>query len=142
MWPDMHEKPVPALRPTALALVILILPAAGCSTVIWEPSLQTGLEKSARTGKPALVQVHAAANADCLDMDANVFTDEDVATALEEFIPIRVDYFLSRSVADRLGVEVLPTFFVFRTNGTIAGSHAGNMNVSQFKSFLMSCRYY
>lgn len=129
-------------RGLSLILPALVVSATGCSTIVWEPGLQAGLQKAARTGKPALVQFHAMFDSECMEMDADVFSDPDVEETMRDYVPIRLDYGWKRDLADRLGVEVLPTFFIFRADGSLAGSHAGKMNAVNFRTFLMKYRYY
>ncbi len=126
----------------ALSAVALIPLAGGCSFIRWESSLESGLAKAAQGQRPALVQFYSALNGDCLEMERQVFTDSEVQQQLEGFVPIRLDCQLNRKLAEQMGVERLPTFFVLRCDGTIAGSHAGKMAADKFNFFLIKYRYY
>lgn len=124
------------------AAVLLAIGTAGCSSVPWQRSLESGLTKAAQQQRPALVMFDAAFNQDCREMDREVFSDATVREKLDCFVPIRLDYYWNRKLANEMGVEVLPSFFVFRCDRSIAGSHAGKMNAEQFSFFLIKYRHY
>ena len=115
---------------------------AGCGFVPWEYNFELGLQKAARRQQPALVQFYSGLNRDCLEMDRKVFTDPDVRENLKDYVPVRLDYHLNRELADQLGVEALPAFFVFRRDTSIAGSYVGKMDAGKFNFFLIKYRYY
>ena len=122
--------------------VLLPLGGVGCSPVSWEHSFKSGLARAAEEQRPALVMFDALFNRDCGEMDREVFSDPEVRAKLEGFVRIRLNYSLNRKLADQFGVEVLPTFYVLRCDGSMAGSQAGKMDVDKFNFFLIKYRYY
>ena len=130
-------------RPFVLSTTVLLaLGGFGCNSIAWEHSFKSGLAKAAEQQRPALVMFDALFNRDCGEMDRGVFTDPEVRAKLEGFVRIRLNYSLNRKLAGQFGVEVLPTFYVLRCDGSLAGSHAGKMDVVKFDFFLIKYRYY
>lgn len=114
----------------------------GCGGVHWEYDLERGLQQAAQRQRPALVQFYSAVNRDCLNMDQEVFADPEVQKQLEEYVCIRLDHQLNRDLADRLGVNVVPTCFIFRCDRSLAGSLVGRTDATKFKYFLVKYRYF
>jgi thiol:disulfide interchange protein len=110
--------------------------------VAWESSVEKGMNRAAAEQRPALLEFHSAWNEGCRKMDFEVFPDEEVQASLQDYVPIRLDYHLNRDLADQMGVQTLPAFFVFRADGSLAGSHQGVMDADKFSYFLIRYRFY
>jgi len=113
---------------------------AGCSSVRWGYDFEEGMRKAAQERRRAIVQFYSL-NRACHEMDREVFTEAEVQERMQEFVPIRLDYHLNRRLAEQFGVQVVPSFIVFRPDGQPAGSHAGKMDADKFKFFLITYRY-
>ena len=111
---------------------------AGCSGVNWRRSLDSAMTEAAESRKRVLVEFHHALNDDCRKMDREVFTDPEVEDLLDRhFVPVRLDSVVHRERARQLGVQVYPTFFVLRPDGTVAGSRAGRLDTDRLRAFLI-----
>ncbi|UCD27607.1 MAG: thioredoxin family protein [Planctomycetota bacterium] len=114
---------------------------AGCGGIHWEHDYTKGLRRAAQLRKRVLVQFHSNVNADCMEMEQKVFNNSEVKELITEYVAIRLDYYLNKQLADDLNVQVLPTFFVLRSDGAIIGSHGGKMDKEKFRYFLIKNRY-
>lgn len=117
---------------------------AGCSSVRWEHSYEAGLAKAARQRQRAVVMFDAL-NPDCLEMDRKVFSDREVQEVMKQYVPIRLDHVLNHKLAERFNVQVAPTFVIVRPDvvrpeGVPVGLHAGKMDATKFKYFLIKYR--
>jgi hypothetical protein len=119
-------------------LVVAVTGACGCSPVRWETDYQAGMQEATQGGKRALVMFSSGMNADCRQMDDEVFSDPAVQELLQKFVLIRVGDMMDGGLAQQFGVTVLPSFFVLRPDVTVAGSHAGKMETEKFRYFLIN----
>jgi len=124
----------------ALATLFVAL-SSGCGWVQWERSFETGMKRAATQRRRAVVQFYSAINGDCLEMDRNVFTDPEVQDLMRNFVAIRLDSVLNNNLAQNFNVQTVPTFFVIRPDGQIAGSASGLMEAEKFRIFLIKYSY-
>ena len=114
-----------------------ILPTlSGCSSVAWERNYQAGLQQAVQQRRRALIQFMSAWNAETHEME-EVFADPKVQHLIANFVPIRVDAVMDKTLADQYGVQALPTFFVVRPDLTVAGTAVGRMDADRFRMFLI-----
>ncbi len=131
-----------ASRPGFLAcLAWLLVAPVGCSSIIWETDLETGMARAQREGRRALVQFHTLANPDCTAMEHEVFADEEVQKLMARFVPIRLDAVLNQKLAQQFNVEVVPAFLIVRPDRQLAGIYSGRMSAEKFRLFLIRHGY-
>ena len=125
----------------SLVIVVSIPMLAGCGAIHWEYDYTKGVQRAAQMGKRVLLQFHSNVNADCMEMEREVFGKSEVQKLMGEYVAVRLDYLLNKKLADDLNVQVVPTFLVLRHDGVIVGSHVGKMNETKFKIFLIKYRF-
>lgn len=113
----------------------------GSDRVAWRYSYNQGVVESNETGKPILVFFTADWCAPCQQMKAWVFSDKGVADIIEAgFIPVRVDLssegLPDQHLADRYGVQAIPTILTLSTAGTPISLSAGYLNKAELLSWL------
>ena len=73
-------------------LLLLLLPVAASAAIDWTPlPFDAALQKAAAEKKPILVDVFAEWCGPCHEMDKVVFSRADVAKALADVVPMRID---------------------------------------------------
>lgn len=129
------------LRLALLLAAMIVGCASGCSSIQWERSFEAGLKRAATQRRRALVQFYSAVDGDCMEMDRKVFSDSDVQDLMHNFVAIRLDSVLNRKLTEQFNVQTVPTFFVIRPDGQVAGSTSGVMDTEKFRIFLIKYSY-
>lgn len=100
---------------TAMSLV-LIQPAF--ADINWEPSLDSALQRAARTRKPVFAYVHTAHAQDCRRFEQQTLVHLSVQQMLaENFICARIDAESDMNSTQRLRVISVPTIVVLNERG-------------------------
>lgn len=102
----------------------------------WETDLAVGLRRAEETGRPILLEFHTRGCAACEWMDREVFSRSDVAAALADWIPIRVDGNHDRKAAAHYDIEAFPTFLTLGPDGTVITRRVGALPPQEFISLL------
>ena len=113
----------------------------GSDRVAWRYSYNQAVAESTETGKPILVYFTSDWCGPCKQMKAWVFSDKGVADMIEYgFIPVRVDLssegLPDQHLADRYGVQAIPTIITLTTDGRAISTSAGYLNKSELLSWL------
>lgn len=113
----------------------------GSDRVAWRYSYNQAVAESKQTGKPILVLFTADWCGPCKQMKAYVLSDKLVAEVIEAgFTPVRVDLssegLPDQDLADRYGVQAIPTVLTLTTGGTPISMSAGYLNKAELLSWL------
>jgi thioredoxin-like negative regulator of GroEL len=123
---------------------MVLLSAAGCSSVKWESNMEKGLKRALATNNRALVMFYSPLSSESQGME-EVFEDPEVQQVMGNFMLIRQDVNLHRERADEFGVSVTPTFIIMRParNGMrVVDQRAGTMDTNTFRLFLIKGSLY
>ena len=121
-----------------LVLVVMgacLLPASAWAqqSVRWEPTLDSAKRRAAQTGRLVLIHFWADWCPACRKMEAEVFSQPQVAAALQaDFVPVKVnaDYF--PATRRQYGVTALPTDVIVTPQG---------QQVEQFQGSAVAVKY-
>jgi thioredoxin-related protein len=104
--------------------------------VAWEtdPALLQG--SSDPTRPLTLVEFTAPGCIACEKMAREVFSQQAVADALDEFVCLRLNPYEHREAGRRFEIGAVPTFFVLDPRGQVLKARAGFMPVSEFLFFV------
>jgi len=132
-----------------LLLPLILLSLFGCSEKIegeltWY-GLEEGIKKAQKEDKMVFVDNYADWCGWCRKMDENVFSDEDIAKALnEKFVSVKLDVesrdmvvfkgknYLPKQLSQSFGVQGLPTFIVLNSKGDVLGDLVGYVPKTRF----------
>jgi thioredoxin-like negative regulator of GroEL len=104
----------------AIVIAAAFIRSAGVAAapeVRWETRIERAAAISRETGKPILVEFWATWCDACKAMDEHVYSDPDVAAAMEKLLPVRIDVDRAPSDARRYGVSATPTLVVMDAAG-------------------------
>lgn len=114
-----------------LCLGWLELSAIPPSRINFRPlTLEEALSLASREGKPVLVHFSAEWCMPCKWMEANTFTNPDLANFVDErYIALRIDIDDAQGVREkeRYQVNLLPTILIFNATGELIGRHQESM---------------
>jgi thioredoxin-like negative regulator of GroEL len=100
-------------RVCAAAIVLIVTAMTSASAaqpiILWESDLAKASGAARAADKPMLLEFWAVDCAPCKVMDADVYSDERVVTAMDKVIPVRVDMELQKGTARKYGVAATPT---------------------------------
>lgn len=113
----------------------------GNDRVAWRYSYNQAVVESNETGKPIMVLFTADWCGPCKQMKAWVFSDKSVAEFIEAgFIPVRIDLseegLPDQHLADRYGVQAIPTILTVTAGGRPISMSAGYLNKAELLSWL------
>ncbi len=129
-----------ARRALVWALPILLLSVTGCSKVFWRPDLGGAMRLAAEQKQIVVVAYWSALNADCMRMDQEVFSLDEVRDVMRGTIPVRLDPLTDRQTAEQLGLRRVPSFAVLAPDGTILRRAQGYMDDARFRGFIQSAK--
>lgn len=127
----------PALLLTALAVLYFFV--ATRSTPVpegWGSDFDAALAQAVVEDRNVVIAFNMQGCPPCRAMDSTVLPDPAVRSALEEYIPVRVDVDEQQELANRFGVQGTPTYAVVGSNGRLLTKCAGYQPVKTFVSFL------
>ena len=108
----------------------------------WGTDYQAARAEAARTagsksdGRKVLIAFYMAGCPPCAAMDRLVLSTAAVRSALEAFVPVRVDVDQDRELANHFEVFGTPTFAVVDADGRILAKCEGYQPVAAFIKFL------
>lgn len=109
---------------------------APASSIAWRSDFDAALAEARRTGRPVLVDFTASWCPPCIAMKHEVWPDPEVERAVADgYVPVAVDIDRNTAVADRFGVDAIPTVFVVDASGQIV-RRGGFMPASGMLRFL------
>jgi len=123
-----------------LATVYLLVsrPADSISKVPWLTDLQVGLAQAKQNNQLVLIDFYADWCSPCRRMDEEVFTRDDVADALSDWVPVKINTSKQPDISDRYYIEVLPTFIILSPQGKALKTTEGSMSAGEFIRFIES----
>jgi len=136
-------------RRTKVAFVGLVALAAGgwwyvngpvATRIAWGDDLDAALAAARQRDVPVVVQFTGPGCPYCWMMARSVLPVDEVESELDRFVAVRIDYSKQAEVAERFGIEVIPTFVVLRRDGNVAARVEGYQSVEEFTRFLRLSR--
>jgi thioredoxin-related protein len=109
-------------------------------SVQWHSSLELGWELAKQENKQLLVYVGSKTCSPCRRIEKNVFSTQVFQEYAGDLILVKIDDYNDEAyynkTKDYLGVQILPSFFLYRPDGTSSGWSGGIYEVTDFISIL------
>jgi thiol:disulfide interchange protein len=130
-----------------LALILLVLTAAGCSAasgqdaagkIDWVKNYPDGLRLARESGKPALVYFTADWCGPCVELKKYVWSDKRVIAASKQLVNIYVDVDQDTATFAAYKVRGIPAVFFLSPAGEIVMKFAGDRSAANFAKQMSS----
>lgn len=127
------------MRPMLVILGVLVLwvgmnlgmNRSGPEVVPWRADLATAKAEAQQSSKPLLLYFTATWCGPCKEMKRSVFSRQEVAAALNDVVPVKIDIDRDPSFAAAHHVNAVPTFILIDNAGTTLGVGEGFMPASR-----------
>ncbi len=106
--------------------------ASVASAVPWQEDLTAALGTAKEKHQPLLIKFHAPWCGYCKQMDREVFSRQDVAQALSNWVTVSIDGDRQPEVVDRYKIESYPTFVLLDSDGQEAFRINGAVSADEF----------
>src|SRR4051812_11549800 len=119
-----------------LVMTLVSRHSSGREIVPWQSDLAAARTHARESNKPVLLYFTAEWCGPCQFMRKTTWTDRQVADALKEYIPVRIDIDQQPSVARQYGVEAIPRFVILSPQGEVTRSAVGAKEPQEFINWL------
>ena len=115
----------------------LVASASGQQAVRWQVSLDTAKRLAAQSNRLVLVHFWADWCQPCREMEQQVFSQSEVASAVESaFVPVRINVDHFPRTREQFGVTVLPTEVIITPEGQLVRKIGGVSDARQYVAWL------
>lgn len=141
--PAPHDK----FRPIWLILFALagVIAVVGFSKggsakelVPWQTDLSAAMGQARADGKSVLIYFTADWCGPCKRMKRTTWSDDTVARALENYVPVKIDVDRDSLTAAQFGVQQIPAVAVFGSDQQFIKATVGGMDPQSFLAWLRS----
>lgn len=112
------------------------LRGGGKDLVPWRSDWDAARAESAAAKKPVFVYFTAEWCGPCQELRRTTWSDKRVETALQGYVPVRIDIDRQPELAQRFSVESIPWFGVLDENGRAVKVWSGWMGAEEFVTWL------
>lgn len=109
-----------------------VVPAA----FTWVEDLEAGLAQAERTNRHVLVKFYATWCPPCRILDREVFTRQDVAESLANWVPVSIDVDKQGAVAARYEISSIPVILALGADGQVLARVHGAVSAEEFIQFV------
>jgi thiol:disulfide interchange protein len=94
------------------------------------------LRQASRTNRLVVVAYWSAFDAQCQEMDRDVFSTQEVHDSLADTIPVRLASWSNRKFAESYGITQVPSFVVLGPDGRVQRIMQGYMSEGRFRGMI------
>lgn len=110
--------------------------SAAKTEIVWLTNFDAALAQARSEGKLVVIDFFATWCGPCKMMDRNTFTDANVQKRVADFVPLKIDVDRQPEIAQRYGIEGLPTTMVVDAEGKPVTSAVGYLDPERFLKVL------
>ncbi|MFI8377366.1 thioredoxin domain-containing protein [Leeuwenhoekiella sp. NPDC079379] len=111
-----------------LLVVIILFTTSNSFATNWLHSLEDAQKLALGQNKLILVDFWASWCGPCLKMDKDSWSDPEVQSLMEAFIPVKIDFDRQKNLARSYQVNAIPDFYIMDGNGAVIYHHKGYLN--------------
>ena len=93
--------------------------------VPWRGDWESAKTEAVKLHRPLFVYFTAAWCPPCQEMKKTTWADKTVKTALEKFVPVKVDVEAHPEIAEKFGVNAMPTYVILSEQGEVLRHRSG-----------------
>jgi thiol:disulfide interchange protein len=143
--PAKHNPYKPLWGLFLIILVVSVITALGKlrepkDKIAWRTDFASAQDESRQSKKPALLYFTATWCGPCQRMASETFAKAEVETALQQFVPIKIDIDKDRSTTERYQIDGVPTFALIDDDGRVVKQITGGMDATDFLAWLGTSR--
>lgn len=109
---------------------------AAKTEIAWLTDYDAALAQARSDGKQVVIDFFATWCGPCKMMDRNTFADANVQKRVADFVPLKIDVDRQSEIAQRYGIEGLPTTMVIDTEGKPVTTAVGYLDPERFLKVL------
>lgn len=106
--------------------------------VPWRTDFAASVDEARRANKPVMAYFTATWCGPCQSLKHTTWADKDVAAALQNFVPVKIDVDRQPELAQKYNVEGVPFYAVIDADGTARRSTVGALSPADFLTWLRS----
>ena len=106
--------------------------------IAWLTDYDAALAKARSDGKQVVIDFYAMWCGPCKLMERNTFTDANVRKRVTDFVPLKIDVDRQPEIAQKYGIEGLPTTAVVDAEGRVLTGAVGYLDPERFLKVLDS----
>ncbi len=110
------------------------------SPIPWQYDLEAAQQTAAQEGRLIFAEFYSPACSHCVSMDQDVFSQQSVADALEDFIPVKLETSANSDIVLVYDVRLIPTLIVMDAQGAVIASHVGFLSAEDLIAFLHAAK--
>jgi thiol-disulfide isomerase/thioredoxin len=115
------------------ALTLIYANVSAQEPLAWETNLERGQQTAAQTNRLVLAHFWSPSCSPCKRMDAEVFSQPEVARQVQaNYVPVKINADQNPEIAQRMGVDRLPTDVVLTPQGQIVNVGRGRADAALF----------
>ena len=104
----------------------------------WRTDFAAATEEARREKKPVFAYFTAVWCAPCQTLAHTTWADRDVEATLRDYVPVKIDIDRNRELAEKYGVQAVPTFAVLGSDGQPVRQTDGALPPEDFLRWLKS----
>lgn len=135
---ESHHGPVTVW--VLMAALCAFCLTGGCSQVLWRPDLGGGMRLAAERNQVMVVAYWSSLNDDCMRMDQEVFTNDEVVKCLQRTVTVKLPSLTNRSFANDYNLAGPPAFVIFGPAGEVLRTESGYMDEASFRGMVEAAR--
>lgn len=114
--------------------------SAGRDLIPWRSDFAAAQAEAQKSDKPIFAYFTAEWCAPCQDLKRTTWSDKKVESALQAYIPLKLDVDANTTLAQRYNIEPIPAFLILDSQGNVTANHAGALGADDFLAWLRSSR--
>lgn len=108
--------------------------------VKWGEDYTVAMKDAKQNNRLVLAYFTASWCGPCRQMKRTTFADQAVADEVAKFSAVKIDVDQQRELAESAGVQYMPSFFIYTSDGELLTSRGSYMDSQQFIEFLENAR--
>jgi thiol-disulfide isomerase/thioredoxin len=129
------------MKKILLLLLFTVFISKNLNATQWMTSYEDARKIAIATNKFILVDFWATWCGPCLKMDLESWSKEDVQLVMNNFVPLKIDIDVERSLSSKFNIRSIPHVFILDPNGEVVNEQKSYINKQKVLNFLEKYSY-